>query len=143
MKTFKLVLFQVVTENELIDIPLDDGLIINKEDENNTWLIEGYTNKSFYNIFYEAIDQEKELLIQVVITKKDNDPVAFKVKPKSLQAFDNHMSVLLEGTLKKTKNDYAELLLNDLIQQGLAGEELLSEFKLKLHSKPKLATTKD
>ena len=37
--------------------------------------------------------------------------------------FDNHISVLLEGTLKKAKSNYAELLLDDLLQKGFGGEE--------------------
>lgn len=40
MKTFKLFSLHIVKEDKLVDIPLEDGLIINKEDEHNTWLIE-------------------------------------------------------------------------------------------------------
>ncbi|RTR32957.1 hypothetical protein EKG37_07800 [Robertmurraya yapensis] len=140
MKTFKLISLQIVKQDEWLDIPLEDGLIINKEDENNTWLMECYTDKSFYDLFYECIDQEKELLVQVVITKKENDPAPFKVKARSLQTFENHISVLLEGTLKRAKNHYAELLLGDLLEKGLTGDELLDEFKSKMITRPKLTT---
>lgn len=139
MKTFKLISLEIIQKDGLLDIPLEDGLIINKEDERNTWLIEGYTDKAYYDVFYDAIDQEKELLVQVVITKKENDPAPFKVKARSIEVFDNHISVLLEGTLKKAKSNYAELLLDDLLQKGFGGDELLSEFKNKMVSRPKLA----
>ncbi|MDQ7861541.1 YwpF family protein [Peribacillus frigoritolerans] len=45
-------------------------------------------------------------------------------------------------TSKKTRSKYAELLLEDLVQKGLVGDELIKEFKQKIRSKPKLATNK-
>lgn len=47
MKTFKLVSLHVETKEEFLEVPLEDGLIINKEDERSSWLIEAYTNQSF------------------------------------------------------------------------------------------------
>ncbi|WP_019153921.1 YwpF-like family protein [Robertmurraya massiliosenegalensis] len=142
MKTFKLISLQLVKKNEWLDIPLVDGLIINKEDDHSTWLIEGYIDKSFYDVFREAGAEEKELLVQVVITKKENEPAPFKVKVRSLQSFENHISVLLEGTLKKSTNRYAEILLDSLIQRGLSGDELMTEFKSGMVSKPKFNHSK-
>lgn len=143
MKTFKLVSLHIVRENKIEDIPLEDGLIINKEDENNTWLIEAYTDKSFLDLFQKAIDQDSELLVQVVITKKENDPAPFRVKAKSLHPFDQNISVLLEGFLKRTRSNYSELLLDDLLQKGLSGDALMEEFKMKMQTKPKLASMKE
>lgn len=143
MKTFKLISLNIVKEDELLDIPLEDGLIINKEDEHNTWLMEAYTDKSYYDLFYEAVQKQSELLVQVVITKKENDPAPFKVKARSLQAFDKNISVLLEGTLKRTRSNYSELLLDDLLQKGFTGNELMEEFKSKMITKPKLASMKE
>lgn len=143
MKTFKLISLNLVKEEELLDIPLEDGLIINKEDEHNTWLMEAYTDKSFYDLFHEAVKNQTELLVQVVITKKDNDPAPFKVKARSLQSFDKNISVLLEGTLKRSRSNYSELLLDDLLQKGLSGNELMEEFKSKMITKPKLASMKE
>ena len=40
MKTFKLISLHVTGDHGLIEIHLEDGLIINKEDENRTWLLE-------------------------------------------------------------------------------------------------------
>ncbi|MGG0716184.1 YwpF-like family protein [Robertmurraya massiliosenegalensis] len=142
MKTFKLISLQLVKKDEWLDIPLVDGLIINKEDDHSTWLIEGYIDKSFYDVFHEARTEEKELLVQVVITKKENEPAPFKVKVRSLQSFENHISVLLEGTLKKSTNRYAENLLDSLIQRGLSGDELMEEFRSGIGSKPKFNHTK-
>ncbi|MCA1033439.1 MULTISPECIES: YwpF-like family protein [Bacillus] len=142
MKTFKLISLQVVEEDGLKEIALDDGLIINKEDEYSNWLIEAYTDKSYTRYFSDALDQQKELVVQAVITKKENDPAAFLTKVSSIKELENHISVLLEGSLKRTKSDYAELLLDSLLQSGMEGDVLLNEFKTKMKSKPGLAAVK-
>jgi YwpF-like protein len=142
MKTFKLVSLQIVEGDGLKDIFLDDGLIINKEDDLSNWLIEAYTSKSFLEYFTAAKESEKELTVQAVITKKENDPAPLMTTVSSVKELENHISVLLEGSLKRTKSDYAEQLLNVLIQEGYSGEDLLSEFKSKMQSKPSLAAAK-
>lgn len=143
MKTFKLVLMQVVKEDGLMDIALDDGLIINKEDEHNSWLMEAYIpTSSHYSFFQEAYINKTDLLIQVVITKKDNKPALFQAKATSVTKLKNHISVLLEGIMKNKKNNYPELLLNDLLQKGYSGVELLTEFKSKINNKPKTSFPK-
>lgn len=142
MKTFKLVSLQLVEEDGLVDIALDDGLIINKEDEKSNWLLEAYIDKSYLDYFKKRADNKDELIIQVVITKKENDPAAFQTKITSINELENHISILFEGSLKRTKNDYAELLLQDLLGKGFKGDNLLDEFKIKMQSKPRLAATK-
>ncbi len=137
MKTFKLVSMQVIEEDKLTDIVLDDGLIINKEDENSTWLLEAYINSQYKSYFQQKSDQE--LVVQVVISKKENDPAAFLTTILSMNEFDDHISILFKGQLKRTKSDFAEILLQDLLTQGLTGEDLMNEFKLKMRSRPKLA----
>ncbi|KAB2332537.1 YwpF-like family protein [Bacillus mesophilum] len=137
MKTFKLVSMQVVEEDKLTDIELDDGLIINKEDENSTWLLETYINSQYKSYFQQKSDQE--LVVQVVISKKENDPAAFLTTILSMNEFDDHISILFKGQLKRTRSDFAETLLQDLLTQGLTGEDLMNEFKLKMRSRPKLA----
>ncbi|RYI28862.1 hypothetical protein EVU96_13120 [Bacillus infantis] len=142
MKTFKLVSLQIVEGDGLKDIFLDDGLIINKEDDLSNWLIEAYTSKSFLEYFTAAKESKKELTVQAVITKKENDPAPLIVTVSSVKELENHISVLLEGSLKRTKSDYAERLLDVLIQEGYADENLLSEFKSRMQSKPTLAAAK-
>lgn len=135
MKTFKLISLQVVKDQGLMDITLDDGLIINKEDEHNHWLIEAYIPNAFYDFFHDALLQKAELIVQVVITKKENQPAPLHVKTITVKKLHRHISVLLEGTIKNKKYNYEELLLNDLIQKGFTGADLLTEFRLKIHNK--------
>lgn len=138
MKTFKLISLHLVKEDELVEVPLEDGLIINREDESHTWLIEAYTDKAFFDLFQTAVDEKNDLLAQVVITHKDNAPAPFKVKARSVQAFEKNISVLLEGTLIRARNNYSVELLSDLVQKGLSGEELVTEFKAQMKQKSAL-----
>ncbi|MGD6842219.1 YwpF-like family protein [Bacillus infantis] len=142
MKTFKLVSLQIVEDDGLKDIFLDDGLIINKEDDLSNWLIEAYTSKSFLEYFTAAKESKKVMTVQAVITKKENDPAPLVITVSSVKELENHISVLLEGSLMRTKSDYAERLLNSLMQEGYTGEDLLSEFKNRMQSKPSLAAAK-
>jgi hypothetical protein len=140
MKTFKLISLQIIDDSEAQDITLHDGLIINKEDERNRWLIEAYVNANYHDFFTRLLESEKETPAQVVISKKENDPASFTTRVLSVKKIDGRLSVLFEGFLKRSKN-YAELLLSDLIDKGLSGEELLSEFREKMMTKPKLTST--
>ena len=46
MKSFKLISLQIITESkQLIDVELVDGLIINKENKSNTWIVEALVRK--------------------------------------------------------------------------------------------------
>lgn len=138
MKTFKLVSLEIVDNDDLINIPLKDGLIINKEDEKSTWLLEAYSDHTLYDYVKKLDDQKKDIIVQAVITKLDNDPAYFQTRITSLKKFSAHMSILFEGHLRRMRNDYSELLLGSLLQQGLSGEALLTEFKEKMKSKPRL-----
>lgn len=138
MKTFKLISLQVVENEVLRDVELVDGLIINKEDENNTWLIEVFTNATHLDFFEKALQDQHGFTVRVVISKKENDPVSFHVKVCSVKGLSNNLSIMLEGTLKKnSRKNFAETLLKDLMSKGLSGDHLLEEFTVKMKNKPK------
>ena len=140
MKTFKLISLQFVDNDKIMDIELADGLIINKEDEDNTWLVEVFTNSTYQNFFEQAYQNQQEFIIRVVITKKDNDYVSFHIKVCSVKKFENNISIMLAGTLKRnSRRNYAESLLKDLLDKGLNGDELFNEFKENMKNKPYLA----
>ncbi|CAI9396523.1 MULTISPECIES: YwpF family protein [Bacillaceae] len=136
MKTFKLISLQILTREKLIPIKLLDGLIINKEDDNNHWLIEVYTDWSSIDFLDEAFQKKEDLLVQAVITKKENDPAPFEVTILSIQNLGDKTSILLEGTLKRDRKDYAELLLQYLIGEGYEGNNLSNKFTELMQSKP-------
>lgn len=141
MKTFKVISLQVVDNNELQDFEIEDGLIINKEDGKSTWLVETYMSQKYLEFFQNAQQQKGDLEIQVVISNKANDPAAFMTSIRGIKKMNGRMSVLFEGKLKKQRNEYAELLLDDLLQKGYTGDELVKEFREKMVSKPRLPVT--
>lgn len=139
MKTFKLISLEVFENGTFREIELVDGLIINKEDEKSTWLIEIYTKPDQIGFFERAMQNQEDRIIRVVITKKDNDPVSFHIKTRSITRLEKNVSIMLQGTLKRTsRKNYSEILLKDLLDQGLNGDTLLQEFKEKMKSQPYL-----
>ncbi|WP_243291938.1 YwpF-like family protein [Bacillus sp. FJAT-47783] len=138
MKTFKLVGLKIERkeqEGRIEEIPFADGLIINKEDGENSWLIEALLSKRYRYYFELNAQHESELRLFVTISKKSNTPAQIIAKVKSITTLEDHISVLLEGrmyNLRAAKFD-AEKILNDLIATGLSGNELLDSFKKKLY----------
>jgi hypothetical protein len=141
MKTFKVISLQVVNNDELHDFDIEDGLIINKEDGNSTWLVETYMSYKYIDFFRKVQQQKNDLEIQVVISHKANDPAAFLTSIRGIKKINDRMSILFEGKLKKQRNEYAELLLDDLVQKGYSGDELVKEFREKMVSKPRIPAT--
>lgn len=142
MKSFKIVSLQIIDNENIKDISLNDGLIINKEDGKKTWLIEAYIDKEYYDFFRIAQQKPEGIEIQVVITNEANDPAPFSTHIRGIKQFEKHISVLFEGFLRIKRNDYAELLLGDLVGEGLSGEELIQEFKERMRKKTRFISSK-
>ncbi|MFK4998765.1 YwpF family protein [Bacillus sp. N9] len=51
MKTFKIVALQMFEDKKPINIPLTDGLIINKENDHGDWVIEAFIDQSLAPLF--------------------------------------------------------------------------------------------
>lgn len=141
MKTFKLVSFYLVDKKgEIVSIPLIDALIINKENEINTWIIEIFVEKKYQELFKDFSAEEK-IPVYTVITKKDNEPAPFIVQIISQKEIGDNVSILFEGKLDRTTG-YAEQLLEALLETGLDGNELLTSFKQKMKDKTKIIRSK-
>lgn len=129
MKTFKLVSFRIRDKTgKRIQIPLVDGLAINQENERRTWLLEVFFDKK-YLPYFEVYQKNEGFPVSVKITREENDPAFFQVRVVSWKTIDRYATVLMEGNIRPRHIKYAEELLETLIQQGLAGDELLEEFK--------------
>lgn len=143
MKTFKAVRFQIVSENGgVTEYELDDGVIINKEGSGTGWLLEIVISNEHYHTFKDYIDNDKLLDIRVVITRPANDPALFDATVKSVKQFDKTMSVVFECHIYTLRQVYAESLLEELVDDGLTGEELKKTFNRMMQSKPKLKDEK-
>lgn len=137
MKTFKLVGLRIIQKptKRREEIPLIDGLIINKEDANKNWLIEAMVDKKYKTFFEDTSEHKGSLLIHATITKATNDPATFSAAVRSIKELEHHVSVLLDAQLIVNKTKLAEAVLSDLIDEGFEGEELLNAFKHKLELK--------
>ena len=139
LKTFKLVTFildhQGSQASQYEEIQLKDGLIINKEDDDNGWLIEIFINKQYVDFFKSVKLNQDTLLIYAVISKRNNKPAPLTATVKSITVMNDHISVLFDGYLVNNKKEQAELVLADLVQLGLEGDALLQTFKQKMNEK--------
>ncbi len=128
----------VVHNDEILPIPLVDGIIINQENSHRAWILEMYIDKND-STFFEQFEESKEVIdVKVVISYPENEPATFEVVVYSIKKIGDYVSVLLKGTLKVVRRKYAEQLLSELISDGLSGDELVSRFEADMRSRPQL-----
>src|SRR5690625_3912835 len=118
-------------KDELIDrkiFKLLDGLIINREDEFG-WLIEAYMNDTYYE-YFSSIKNNDEIMVQVKISREDNDPAFFITNIVSINKIgENKMNVLFQGRVVDQKKSRIEEMLQKIIEEGYQGESLLKKYK--------------
>lgn len=133
MKTFELKYLNVILNksDEIIDheIPLLDGLIINREDESNRWVLEALIEKKYWHFFEKLKEQKEDIIVQVKITTETNEPASLITNILSLNELEEEMNVLFMGTIIDEEKNKIEKILKELIDQGFSGEELLDKFK--------------
>jgi hypothetical protein len=140
MKTFKLVGLKIEQADEqektIKEIPLEDGLVINKEDGENSWLIEALIPKDLQSYFEELSKAATKMRFFVTISKKSNAPAQIIAKVKTLTPLENHFSILLDGRLLTSKPIHdPEVLLRSLMGQGLSGDSLIQAFTENVHQR--------
>ncbi|MFC3039921.1 YwpF family protein [Virgibacillus xinjiangensis] len=133
MKTFKLKSLDIM-KHEADDIVQDeisllDGLIINREDAENRWLIELYTNQSYLHFFNSLYESGDEIIVQGKITKETNQPATFIASVIEVNEIADNMNVLLIATMVDRQKNKIDEMLTLLINEGYEGEELLRKFK--------------
>jgi hypothetical protein len=140
LKTFKLVGLkveqEVKQEKTLQEIPLKDGLVINMEDGENSWLIEALIPVELHSFFEKLVETEEQMRLFVTITKKSNAPAQIIAKIKTITSLEKHTSILIEGRLITSKPIYdPEVLLRTLMGQGLTGDPLIKAFTENVHQR--------
>ncbi len=141
MKSFKIIEVKIEYEGNFIILDLIDGIIINKETSENSWILEISTSPDFNNILDPYLDKEIDLL--VTITRPSNEPARFKGVLRELNEIDNAISLIFTGDIIPQNPNYAENLLAQLIDEGYEGKELLNEFTAMMESKIELKTSDD
>ncbi|MFD1849220.1 YwpF family protein [Oceanobacillus bengalensis] len=101
MKTFKLKMLTIKGNNERQEkqIPLLDGLIINREDDKNQWIIEAYIEQGYQTFLEELFKKEDSLLLKVKITKENNNPAFFNCIIIGVNRIGDNLNVLFKGTI--------------------------------------------
>ncbi|GEL08228.1 YwpF-like family protein [Salisediminibacterium halotolerans] len=139
MKTFKLCSLMIVLDEEGVseeemsahEIPLVDGLIINKEEAQKDWLLEAVVDREWETFFRNYQEAAEPFMAEVTITKRTNEPASLVCHVSSIFELENHLSVHLEGVLVVKRDDLSDMLLKNLIDEGYEGEELYREYRLR------------
>ena len=142
MKTFKLVALSLVHGENVEQLDLQDGLIINREYGKENWMIEALLPKVEPEK-YQALQESGEFVhVQATISKPTNDPASFEVVIRNVAVLEDRMSILFEGELFRKNSNYHEKLLERLVMEGYSGEDLVNAFKNKVQEKPVLEKNK-
>ena len=142
LKTFKMMSMTVIQDNQTVEIPIVDGIIINQENSHRSWIIEMYVDKKD-STFFEQFEGSGEVMeIKVVISYPENEPAPFEVAVYSVKKIGDYVSVLFKGTLKRVRREYAEDLLAELISEGLSGDALIGRFEEDMKKRPQLKKDK-
>lgn len=138
MKTFKMLSLGVEQEDQVTDYPVHDGIIINQENNERSWILEMLVALPHQETF-ETFQQTGEVMaVQVVISYPGNEPAPFEVVVHAVKVMGEHVSVLMKGTLKRARRKYAESLLSELLEDGFEGQELLERFETDMRTRPGL-----
>ncbi|AIC95366.1 MULTISPECIES: YwpF-like family protein [Shouchella] len=133
MKTFKLYAMQVIDGQEgkvtQEPIPLYEGLIINMENEEHTWFIDAVISKEDARLFEREQEAERHILVSVVITSKDNHPAVMITSIESITDLKEGKSIILKGRIVSGRDDVLEDVFEDILEEGIQRESLLSEYK--------------
>src|SRR5699024_6944859 len=109
-------------------ISLQDGLVINREDESG-WLIEAYVSNE-YKEYFKSLIGVLDVMIQAKITREENDPAFFITKIDIVnQISDEQISVLFEGFVVNHSKNRNEDMLSMIIEEGFKRESLLKKIK--------------
>lgn len=138
LKTFKMLTLERFTEQGFISYPLVDGIIINQENSHHTWILEMYVDRAQANDFQQFVHTDELLEVRAVISYPDNEPAAFRVVVQAIQDLGEQVSILMKGTIKTHRRQYAELLLEKLMNEGLLGEDLLEKFRSDMTTRPRI-----
>ena len=138
MKTFKMLSLGIETDDQVTDYPVHDGIIINQENNERSWILEMLIDLPHQETFEHLKKTEEIIAIQVVISYPGNEPAPFEVVVHAVKVMGDHISILMKGTLKRARRKYAETLLSELLEDGLEGQELLNRFETDMRTRPGL-----
>lgn len=138
MKTFKMLSLGIEVDDQVTDYPVHDGIIINQENTERSWILEMLIDLTHQETFEHLKQTGETVAVQVVISYPGNEPAPFEVVVRAVKVMGDDISVLMKGTLKRARRKYAETLLSELLEDGLEGQELLERFETDMRTRPGL-----
>lgn len=132
MKTFKLKSLAILEEanNFKTERPIEciDGLVIDREDDKDYWLIEAYMTKENFTMF-QSLAVADDIFIKVKISKESNDPAYFMTEIIKHTEIKDNFNVLLIGKLIKSQTQDISTWLHELRAKGFHGKGLITKLK--------------
>lgn len=136
MKTFKLKSIEILKpfDGEIIHQSVDflDALVIDRENDDDDWLIEIYLPNHNLEKF-QKLKVKREFLLQVKISKKTNDPALFITSIKSLTPIDENFNVVCQAILVEGEKRDVDQLFSQLNFQLVTDDELIQQIKSHYH----------
>src|SRR5690625_254161 len=105
-----------------------DGLVIDREDDKDYWLIEVYMVKDYLELF-QTLTNYDEILVKVKISKESNDPAYFITKVIKITPIIDDFTALLRGKLIKSQTKDVTTSLNELITVGYDRRTIFRKLK--------------
>lgn len=135
--------FELLSEDGEQAIPIIDGLVINQENSHQSWVLELFISSKYHSIFEQLFISGHVFDARAVISFPDNEPAPFSLVVCAIENIGDNLSVLLKGKIKARRKRYAELLLQQLLAEGLSNEELLEQFEQGMLKRPKIMSPHD
>ena len=133
MKSFKVIDMKIIQEQNFIVPEVKDGVIINMEQGDNPWIIEIVTDGDLSSILEKLKGSLLEMM--VTITRPSNAPAKFSAELMDINQMDDMISVVFKGAIIVQGPNYAEELLEFLVEEGYEGKTLINEFNSRMESK--------
>ncbi|MFZ4450743.1 YwpF family protein [Salibacterium aidingense] len=132
MKTFQLVSLHLLLKQKkdiaTCEVPLEEGLIINREEKDKSWLIEAVVPTEEEMFFREKMKQGEKMVLEVIITDRHNTPALMTGSIRHIITLEEKISVMLDAKMAAGKDDVSKLILEELIKDGYTGEDMVKEF---------------
>ena len=133
MKSFKVIDMKIIQKQNFIVPEVKDGVIINMEQGDNPWIIEIVTDGDLSSILEKLKGSLLEMM--VTITRPSNAPAKFSAELMDINQMDDMISVVFKGSVIVQGPNYAEELLEFLVEEGYEGTALINEFNSRMESK--------
>lgn len=140
VKTFKLCSIHLLKGQngkiEQLPISIKDGLIINMENEEKTWYIDAVFAEEHVSFFKDMKENNKHILVEVVITSPDNPPAAMITSVDTITELSEHISVLFKAKMTRRIDDTIRNIVKSMLDKGIKGEDMLDNIHHQMKNEP-------